>query len=247
MRQLNILIIDDNRDMADGLGMILEHEGYQVTLAYNGHDGINAFNCGRFDMALIDIRMPDMNGFEVLQKIHKQNPNVGVFMITGYRIEQMLSEIVDDGDVEVLRSPYEDGHLLEILDREQSETIILVDDDDPACGERLSACLSGHGMQALLARNCREAIDGVLSGPVEVLVLDMRMPIIYGLAVYTELKQRGRIVKTIIIAGCPHGDSDSVDSLRSTSVTGCLFKPFRPESMLRAIADMKKRQAGVNR
>ena len=46
MNQLNILIIDDNRDLADGLGMILEDEGYQVTLAYNGGDGIKAFNAG---------------------------------------------------------------------------------------------------------------------------------------------------------------------------------------------------------
>jgi DNA-binding NtrC family response regulator len=50
LNQLNILIVDDNRDMADGLGGILEDEDYQVTLAYNGRDGIEAFNAGRFDV-----------------------------------------------------------------------------------------------------------------------------------------------------------------------------------------------------
>ena len=53
MSESNILIIDDNKDLADGLGMILEDEGYQVTLAYNGPDGIRSFNTGHFDMVLV--------------------------------------------------------------------------------------------------------------------------------------------------------------------------------------------------
>ena len=240
MSQVNILIIDDNRDMADGLGMILENEGYQVTLAYNGHDGMNAFNEGRFDVALIDIRMPDMNGFEVLREIHKKDPKVRAIMITGYRIQQVLSEIVDDGNVEILRKPFEVERVLQILDEHHDETIVLVTDDAPDCGERLSAYLKGHGMQTMLARNCQEAIDGVISRPVDVLVLDMRRPIIYDLAVYTELKQLGHRVKTIIVAGCADVDTESVDVLRSTLVTGCLFKPFKPEGMLDAIKALVK-------
>ena len=168
-------------------------------------------------------------------------------MMTGYRVEEVLGEVIENGDVAILRKPFEFERVSEMLDKDQEENIILIAGEDPGFAECLTAHLTGHGIKTMLSCNGQAAVDGVFSGPAEVLVLDLRMPIIYGLEVYLELKQRGRIVKTIIVAGCTDMESGSVDILRSASVTGCLFKPFKPESMLHAIADMKKRQAGVNR
>ena len=113
--------------------------------------------------------------------------------------------------------------------------LVLIVDDDPDAAGCLSAQLTAQGMKTLLARNEKEAVDGVLSNPVEVMVLDLRMPVIYALKVYLELKQRGHLVKTLIVTGCADEDADTTDTLRSTSVTGCLFKPFRPEKLLHAV------------
>lgn len=235
MSQLNILVIDDNRDMADGLGMILEDEGYQVTLAYDGRHGIKAFTAGHLDVVLIDFKLPDMNGVVVLHEIHKKDSKVRGIVMSGFRIEQLLSVVIDDGGVEVLRKPFEIERVLEVLGRIQNENIILIADDAPDFAEYLSAYLTDHDIKIMLARSRQEAVDGVLSSPVEVLVLDLRMPVIYCLEVYLELKQRGQTVKTIIVTGYADEEPDTVDVLRSVSVTGCLFKPFKPESMLRAI------------
>ncbi|MGB5718231.1 MAG: response regulator [Gammaproteobacteria bacterium] len=235
MSQSNILIIDDNRDMADGLGMILEDEGYQVTLAYNGRDGIGIFNAGHFDMVLVDFKLPDMNGVAVLRQLHQKDPQVRVIVITGYHVEQLLAEAIDDGTVEVLRKPLEIGPVIHILDRIQKENIILIVDDDPDAANRVTAQLTDQGIKTLLAGNAREAVAGVISGPVEVLVLDLRLPVTYGLEVYQELGQLGHTVKTLIVTGYADDESGTVDSLRSTAVTGCLFKPFRPEQMLRVV------------
>ena len=235
MSQSNILIIDDNRDMADGLGMILEDEGYQVTLAYNGRDGIGIFNAGHFDMVLVDFKLPDMNGVAVLRQLHEKDPQVRVIVITGYHVEQLLAEAIDDGSVEVLRKPLEIGPVIKILDRIQKENIILIVDDDPDAANRVTAQLTDQGIKTLLAGNAREAVAGVISSPVEVLVLDLRLPVTYGLEVYLELRQRGHTVKTLIVTGYADDESGTVDSLRSTAVTGCLFKPLRPEQMLRVV------------
>jgi len=235
LSQSNILIIDDNRDMADGLGMILEDEGYQVTLAYNGRDGIGIFNAGHFDVVLVDFKLPDMNGVAVLRQLHKKDPQVRIIVITGYHVEQLLAEAIDDGTVEVLRKPLEIGPVIKILDRIQKENIILIVDDDPDAAKRVTAQLTDQGIKTLLAGNAREAVDGVISTPVEVLVLDLRLPVTYGLEVYLELRQRGHTVKTLIVTGYADDESGTVDSLRSTAVTGCLFKPFRPEQMLHVV------------
>jgi DNA-binding NtrC family response regulator len=246
LSQSNILIIDDNRDMADGLGMILEDQGYQVTLAYNGRDGIGAFNAGHFDVVLVDFKLPDMNGVAVLRQLHEKDPQVRVIVMTGYHVEQLLAEAIDDGPVEILRKPLEIGPVIKILDRIQKENIILVVDDAPDAANRLSGQLIAQGIKILLAHNAREAVAGVISSPVEVLVLDLRLPVTYGLEVYLGLRQRGHTVKTLIVTGYADDESGMVDSLRSTAVTGCLFKPFRPEQMLRVIKRLMGRQGCLN-
>ena len=227
--------------MADGLGMLLEDEGYQVTLAYNGCDGVKAFNSGHFDVVLIDFKMPDMNGVAVLQELRKKDPKVRTIVVTGYHIEQLLTAVIENGDVEILRKPFELECVLEILDRIEKEDIVLIVDDDPDFAGCLSAYLTGNGIKTRHARNSKEAVDGVLSSPAEVLVLDLRRPIIYCLEVYLGLKQQAHIVKTIFITGCEDEEPYSVDILQSISVTGCLFKPFKPESLLSAINRMMDR------
>ena len=69
----------------------------------------------------------------------------------------------------------------------------------------------------------------------DVLVLDLQMPIMSGLDVYLQLQQQERAVKTIIVTGYPKEEKETIDVLKSLSVTGCLFKPFAPEDMLTAI------------
>ena len=234
MKQQKILIIDDNHDLADGLGMILEDEGYQVVLAYNGEDGIRFFNEGDFDVVFVDVKLPDMSGIEVFQAVHNKKPEVRILMMTGYRVEQLLAEVVDNGDVVVLRKPIEIEHVEEVLVRIKNESIILVADDDPDCAERLSAHLTARGIKVCIGRN-KEVVESVTSDSVDVLVLDLHKSIICALEVYLQLKQQNRAVKTVIVTGCTDNGLNDGDILRSTQVTGCLFKPFNPEYMLQAI------------
>ena len=112
---LNILIVDDNQDLANGLGAVLEGENYLVTLTYNGNDGIKAFNAKHFDAVLLDIKLPDMNGVEVFQEIQIKAPGVRVAMMTGYPVEQPLADIIENGNVEILHKPFEIEHVLKIL------------------------------------------------------------------------------------------------------------------------------------
>lgn len=235
MNQTSILIIDDNQDLADGLAMVLEDENYQVSLAYNGINGIKVFDTDRFDIVFIDVKLPDMNGVEVFHYIHNKAPKVKTIMMTGFRVEQILAGVIDNADVEILRKPFEIKHVLEILNKIKNESIILIADDDPDFSEGMSEFLTEHGMKTILAKNGQEAVDGVLSNPVDVLVLDLRIPIMCGLEVYLQLKQQGRAVKTIIVTGYEKQEAETIDILKSMSVTGCLFKPFSPNDMLHAI------------
>lgn len=76
-----ILIVDDEREIADLIELYLENENYEVFKYYTGSDGLNCIQNILFDLAILDIMLPDINGFQLCQKI-RQNYHYPVIMLT---------------------------------------------------------------------------------------------------------------------------------------------------------------------
>lgn len=242
MKQASILIIDDNRDLTDGLGMVLEDEGYQVTLTYDGKQGLAAFADGHFDLVILDIKLPDVNGLEIFQRIHESNPAVDVIIITGYRVEQLLSETAGSGEVKIFRTSVSVAKVTETLRQMAGQGIVLIADDGPEFALHLAENLDAQGVATWHGGDCRKAVSESISSPVEVLILDGRMPVICGLGAHWALRQQGCAAKTVIVMGRQDPESAAADVLRSATATGCLFKPFDPEEMLAIIERSLKKQ-----
>src|SRR5207237_9248323 len=71
-----LLVVDDERSMRELLSIVLRREGYDVTLAENGRTAVDALERGRFDLLISDIKMPDMNGVEVLRAAKRDRKSV---------------------------------------------------------------------------------------------------------------------------------------------------------------------------
>jgi len=67
-----ILVVDDEPEMVEIITMMLENEGYEIEKAYNGHECLNKLEKGKFDLVLLDIRMPKMDGWETLRKMKEK-------------------------------------------------------------------------------------------------------------------------------------------------------------------------------
>lgn len=80
----NVLIIDDEAVMRDSCYQILARHGCEVQLASNGAEGIELFRRCQYDVVILDLKLPDMNGFDVLGRMHEENPEASVIIITGY-------------------------------------------------------------------------------------------------------------------------------------------------------------------
>ncbi len=233
---LKILVLDDDVDLAESLADILEIEGHSVTMVHDGPAAIEAFKREDFDVGFFDVKMPGMNGVESFLEIKKMKPHANVFMMTGFSVEQLLEQALDNGALGVLNKPFDIEELVSKLDAVQSG-LIVVADDDPDLVESIVPVLQGHGYVVATAQNGQEAIDLVMNNTVDLLILDLNMPILSGLEVYMELKSRGREVRTLIITGQTAESAGAIDELRSYSVTGVLNKPFDPEELLCAIED----------
>ncbi len=110
MKQL-ALIIEDNDDNRVLIQLILEHNGYQTLLAYDGRSGVEQAASGRPDFVLLDIQLPDMNGLEVLRAIRaaRTNADVPIVAMTSYALsgdDLRFIEAGCDGYIEKPIEPY---------------------------------------------------------------------------------------------------------------------------------------------
>jgi len=235
MSKLRILIVDDNADFAESLGEALQLHGHEVALAFDGQEGVRRYREEDFDIAFMDVRMPGQNGVESFMQIRQLKPDARVVMMTGFSVEQLLEQAVQSGAWGVLHKPLDMDRVLDML-KQVSPAGILIADDDRDFVNGLREVLEEHGYRVLVAYNGREAVERVSAGGVDVLVLDLRMPILDGLGVYLELRRRGRVVPTIIATAFAAEEADALDRLAAYEVSGVLTKPFKTEALLRAIS-----------
>ena len=88
MANEKILVVDDDTNICELLRLYLTKEGYQVTTANDGEEGLDKFNQVKPDMVLLDVMMPKMDGLEVCRRIRMSNAQVGIIMLTA-RTQEM--------------------------------------------------------------------------------------------------------------------------------------------------------------
>ena len=102
----HILIMEDELSVAKGLEMVLTEEGYMVDLAMTGQSAINSLKNKDFDMLIADLRLPDIDGMEVIKQVKTIRPDTGVIVITGYSTVPSAIEAMRLGAHDYLPKPF---------------------------------------------------------------------------------------------------------------------------------------------
>ncbi len=106
-----ILIIEDDKAIVDVLRMILEHDGFRIEHAYNGPTGIEKFKSAEPDVVLLDIRMPKMDGIEVLQELRKLDKSSIIIMISGHGNIETAVQTTKLGAYDFISKPFDVSRL----------------------------------------------------------------------------------------------------------------------------------------
>ena len=115
--KFNILIIDDEKNIREGLSASLEMEGYNTVLAENGKEGLELFAKGDIDLVITDLRMPQVTGEEVLEKIISGSPGIPVIVLTGHGSIDTAVEAMRKGAYDFLTKPLNLDRLTLIVKR----------------------------------------------------------------------------------------------------------------------------------
>ena len=243
MDTLRVFIVDDDQDFAESLALLIEGRGYQAEVAFSGEEAIAKFREQDFDITFMDVRLPGKNGTESFLEIRKFKPSARVVMMTGYSVEQLLEQAIEHGAWGVLDKPIDVRQLLEMLERIKPDGILVVDDDADFV-ESIRSLLVDEGYTVFVATNGQAAVDRIRSNGVDILILDLRLPILSGLETYLELKRIGCAIPTLIVTAYFDDYTDDVNKLQSLSVSGILRKPFDPRDLLDAVERLARAGKG---
>lgn len=114
MEKIQVLIIDDDRAVADALKIIMEEDGYEVVIALNARQGIEQARLRRFDLTITDVQLPDTSGLDVLTILRKKDPEGPVILITGHNTTEVIREAMARGAFEVLPKPFLPSEILDL-------------------------------------------------------------------------------------------------------------------------------------
>jgi two-component system, NtrC family, response regulator HydG len=226
-----ILLVDDDKDHAESVADVLQGRGYEVEVAYSGEQALARFIEVDFDVTLMDVRMPGMNGVETFFHFRKLRPDAKVIMMTGFSVDELLRQATEGGAVGVLHKPFLISELLSLLSEAKSRDLVLVADDDRIFTNSVADLLKLHGYLVDIARTGVEALAQLEANRVDCLILDLELPILSGLEVYRALRQRGCAFPIILVAPHPLEACDRwVEAHQQI-----LFKPFDPALLLEAV------------
>lgn len=112
-----ILIVDDEEGLREGLSKLLKEEGYAVLAAETGEEALDILRQSRIDLVLTDMRMPGMDGLELLKKIRERHRDVGVIILTGYGHIESYIEAMNFGAIEYVSKPFKVNELKFIINK----------------------------------------------------------------------------------------------------------------------------------
>src|SRR3990172_11653066 len=101
-----VLVVDDEEDALNACSQILRKEGYEVAIAGSAPRGLELARSRPFDLAVLDIKMPKMDGIELLRMLKRVDPELAVVMITGYATVETAVQSMKEGAYDYIPKPF---------------------------------------------------------------------------------------------------------------------------------------------
>ena len=133
----SILVIDDEKVICDGCKMALTAQGHLVDFSLTGTSGIDKVENGSYDLLLVDIKLPDMDGLDILTHVRKANPGTKIIVMTGFATAQNAVGAMKAGAFDYLCKPFTEDEL--ILSIEKAIENKRLTDENLALREQLFA------------------------------------------------------------------------------------------------------------
>jgi DNA-binding NtrC family response regulator len=202
-KKINILLVDDNEKFLKSIAERTKLKGFNVFTAPNGQQALETAQKQPIHVAVVDQRMPDMDGLVVITKLKEIDADIKTILLTGHGDEKLKEAS------EALNSTYFDKQDMSrfwtfLSSLPLGNINILLVDDNAKFLNTLAERIRLKGYEPYSALNGHEAIEITKTTKIHMAVVDQRMPDMDGLVVITKLKEIDADIKTVLLTG--HGD-----------------------------------------
>ena len=216
---IKVLLVDDEVEFLESTKKVLSRRGMDIKTTQNGYHALKWLKLEKFDVVVLDIKMPGMEGEEVFYKIKQQWPDLPVIILTGFGTTQQAFRTSKEGiydylskpcDPEILSCKIRNACMKNRIDKQknsskiaESKIHLLIADDEEELLNSLSKVLSRRNMEVTTAINGSEALHLINEKQFEVAVIDIKMPGIDGIELLANMKKMCPVTEVIILTG--HG------------------------------------------
>lgn len=168
------LLVDDNEAFVENLAEILRDTGAEVDVACDARTALELVQRRRYDALVTDMRMPGMNGAELLCALHQIDAGLPAVLLSAYSQDELVTIARRDGLLAALSKPQQIPRLLELLGSARRDGAVLLVEDDVALADNLADVLSSRGLTTVPAATLGE-LEHISARPFAVLV-DLKLP-----------------------------------------------------------------------
>jgi len=237
----SILIVDDSASTCRTLSLILERKGYLVATALDGVTAIQRVRERAFDLVLVDIKMPSLDGTATYRRIKHIRPEASVIMMTAYAVQDLVDEALRQGARAVVHKPLDIGELLALIEKARGAILgarMLVADDDRATCSTLGQMLTNRGHRVSVAHTSEEAIAAAHDGSCDIALLSMELPGLKGIETYLAIKRIRPQVVAIMMTAHEEGAVDRIRLALDSNAHAVLPKPIAPTQVVELLHDI---------
>jgi DNA-binding response OmpR family regulator len=231
----NILVVDDDVDTCRNLSDILADLGYEVDIAHDGPSALELVRQKSYDVALLDLKMPGMDGITLYREIKKLNAGTVAMIVTAYASSAATEDALSAGAWQVLGKPVDFARLLKFVEEAMGQPLVIViDDDDDLCAN-LWDLLRERGCRCCIAHDEDEARAQLEQRAYQVALIDLKLPKGDGTSVFRLVRAANPQARTVLITGHRMETEQLIQRMLDEGADSVCYKPFDVPALLATV------------
>ena len=227
-----ILLVDDDIDFIESQAEFLELYGFSPVLAKSGQEALELARHAEFELALVDMKMPGMNGIECMTELRKLNPGIRVVMISAFTQDDFIRMAFQSGALAVLSKPLNPETLLKTVSFLSDQSAILLVEDHRDTQNLIAGMLQQQGYFVDKEETVEQAKATLKQKRYDLLLLDFKLPDGTAEDLLSWMKNEAIQSNVVIITGYPE---DALQKLPCFSAEDFIIKPFQPDRLLQIV------------
>jgi len=252
----SIIIIDDDESTCKTLALIFKKQGYEIETVGTGHEALKKVKERDFNLAILDVKLPDIEGVELLGPLKKISPFMDIIMITEMGTLETAVYALNNGASSYITKPLKMDDILNAIsviieeqkfkkqsqksnDITTNENILIVDDDESTC-KTLALIFNKKGYNVQTAGTGYEALEIARKNSFNLVLLDIKLPDVEGIELLIPLKKMHPDMETMMMTA--YSSLETVIGALNKGASAYIMKPLEIDDILKKISTVFEKQ-----